>query len=742
MMIVSRPSESYENALERAAAAWGIEPGYGDTWGRQHVTSPEVKQAILQALGIDTSTRETLDAALEARLCEEWQSLVPPAVVLGEAQAAEGVPLHVPAELAQATVEVEIRWESGTVERREYAVTDLPEDGRANLRGCIYVRKRIPLDPGPPLGYHDLSVTLEGRSATTRLILCPDRTYAPPGFRDGKRAAGIAVALYGLRSLRNWGCGDFTDLEAFTEWAGEDARLAFIGLNPLHAIPNRHPFNISPYLPSSIFYTNPIYLDLDRIEDFRNCPRACRLFSSSWAKTEIEALRAAEFIEYERVWALKRKGLKLAFAWFLRECRAGSARALEFRAFVEREGAQLDRFAIWSALDEFIHARHPEIWLWTDWPAGYQDPDSAATRAFAEKHWRMVLFHKYMQWQIEQQLSGAQEHARRRGLSIGLYHDLALATDRFGADLWAYRPFYVSGCRVGAPPDGFCPKGQDWSFPPPDSDHHRRTGYRLFAESIRKNCRDGGAMRMDHVMRFFRLYWIPEGMDPAHGAYVRDTYEDLLHILALESVRNRVIMIGEDLGTVTREIRCALDRFGLFGYKVLYFEKSEDKEFLRPAEYPAQALVASSTHDLPTLNGFWQFRDIEARRRAGVLKDEAGYHRALTERAREKQQILDILFELELLPDWMPRRAEYIPELTGEMHYALMGWLATAASRFLAVNQEDLFKEMDQQNLPGTTSEYPNWRHKMRFRVEELRHNLYVRDCTAMLRGWLDRTGR
>jgi 4-alpha-glucanotransferase len=150
-------------------------------------------------------------------------------------------------------------------------------------------------------------------------------------------------------------------------------------------------------------------------------------------------------------------------------------------------------------------------------------------------------------------------------------------------------------------------------------------------------------------------------MDPAHGAYVRDTYEDLLHILALESVRNRVIMIGEDLGTVTREIRCALDRFGLFGYKVLYFEQTENKEFLRPAEYPAQALVASSTHDLPTLNGFWQFRDIEARRQAGVLKDEAGYRRALAERAREKQQILDILFEVELLPDWMPRRAQCVP---------------------------------------------------------------------------------
>jgi 4-alpha-glucanotransferase len=340
------------------------------------------------------------------------------------------------------------------------------------------------------------------------------------------------------------------------------------------------------------------------------------------------------------------------------------------------------------------------------------------------------------------QLAAAQEHARAKGLSIGLFHDLALATDRCGADLWAYRPFYVNGCRVGAPPDGFSPKGQDWSFPPPNSEHHRETGYALFAESVRQNCRHAGALRIDHVMRFFRLYWIPETVDPTRGAYVRDYFEDLLHILALESVRNKVVVVGEDLGTVTDEIRRALDRFGLFGYKVLYFEKNNRNEFRRQHEYATQAVVASSTHDLPTMAGFWLARDIEARHAAGLLLDEAAYRQQLAERGREKQKLLDTLFAAGLLPHWTPRRAEYLPELTGELHNAIVGWLAQTPSRLLVLNHEDLTKETEQQNLPASTSEYPNWRRKMRYTVEGLRSEGPARDYVAMFRNWLDATGR
>ncbi|MDQ6699392.1 MAG: 4-alpha-glucanotransferase, partial [Acidobacteriota bacterium] len=363
------------------------------------------------------------------------------------------------------------------------------------------------------------------------------------------------------------------------------------------------------------------------------------------------------------------------------------------------------------------------------------------TRTFQRKHWRSVLFYQYVQWQIDLQLAAAQEYSRQMGLAIGLYHDLALATDRCGSDLWAHRPFYVNGCRVGSPPDEFSPKGQDWAFPPPDTARHRADGYRLFTESIRKTCCHGGALRIDHVMRFFRLYWIPDGMDATAGAYVRDRFADLVGILALESVRNRVLVVGEDLGTVEPFIRETLARFGILSYRLFYFERKGDGDFKRSGEYPPQSLVSSTTHDLPTLAGFWLHTDIEARRAAGLL-EEADYRSQVANRVRDKQKMLDVLFEEGLLPATFPRSAKQVPEMTGDLHNAVIGFLASTPSRLLVVNQEDLTKETHQQNLPGTTSEYPNWSRKMKFTLEELGTEPEAVGSVRMFRDWGRRTGR
>jgi len=440
---------------------------------------------------------------------------------------------------------------------------------------------------------------------------------------------------------------------------------------------------------------------------------------------------------------LKTAFLQLAFRRFLREeYRSDSERAARFRRYVEQEGELLDRFAVHAALGEWLHRRDPNVWVWPQWPEPYRDPGSAAVREFARSHWRRVLFHKYVQWQIDEQLAAVQQAARSCGVSIGLLHDLALATDRCGADLWAHRGLFVEGCRVGAPPDDFSPQGQDWAFPPPASRHHFEDAYERFREAIRKSCRHGGALRIDHAMRFFRLFWIPAGRSPAEGTYVRERHQDLLRILALESVRNRVIVVGEDLGTVAPYIREELARYGILGYRLFYFERDEGGAWKPPAAYPAQALVASTTHDLPTLAGFWQGRDIEARHAAGVLPGEDSYRRALEERRRDKQQILDALHSLSLLPEGFPRTAEALPELTGELHNAVIGFLASTPCMLFALNQEDLTKETEQQNLPGTTAEYPNWRRKMRYTLEELETSSEVADFARMFRNWLARTGR
>ncbi len=545
-----------------------------------------------------------------------------------------------------------------------------------------------------------------------------ERSYQPDWLHKGVRAAGIAISLYGLRSEQNWGVGDCTDLANFAEWAAHSTGAQFVALNPLHAIPNRLPYNTSPYLPSSVLWRNPLYIDVETVPEFRG-PRP-----------DVQALRDAQFVEYERVWNLKRLHLKRCFRRLLR---SRGARWQAFQKFVKREGDLLHWFALHGALDEWFHRREPLVWLWTDWPPAYQNPHSDAVRGFAAAQSRRVLFHKYLQFVLDEQFAAAHQRALAAGMRIGLYHDLALATDKYGADFWAYRDFFVEGCGVGAPPDDFAPGGQDWGFAPPNRERHVADGYQLFAATIRQNCRHGGALRIDHVMRFFRLFWIPDGLDPDDGAYVRDYPENLLRVLARESNAARALIVGEDLGTVAGNVRERLWQAGVFSYRVFYFERA------KPEEYPWQAVVTSTTHDLPTLAGFWIGRDIEERLKAGLV-DAPGAAQQTADRALDKQRLLDQIRDF--LPDGYPHSAADLPELTGELHNAVIGYLASTASALLVLNQEDLTKELDQQNLPASTVEYPNWRRKMRYTIQELNTLPQVADFCRMFRRWLERTGR
>ncbi|MEO8372386.1 MAG: 4-alpha-glucanotransferase [Candidatus Solibacter sp.] len=733
-------SDSFEQLLNQAASWYGIDGEFWDIFGNLHTTSVAAKQSILRALGVTADTASDLEQALARLTRSEWQHMLPPAVVASETPAIE-VPLHMPAERLGVRAHFTVRSEAGAVDEFDLNLFDLPQIASAEMDGQTWVRIQVTLPVALPLGYHEVRVSAGGRDGCTRYIVTPERAYTNPHLGRGGRAAGIAVSLYGVRSGRNWGCGDFHDLRSVIDWVAEELGASFVALNPLHAIHNRRPFNTSPYLPNCIFYQNYIYLDVEGMEDYAICRRARELRATPEVCAEIAALRESPFVEYERVAALKLRFLKLAFCRFLREWRTGSPRARAFEAFRTREGALLETFATYCALDEEIHLANPAIWLWTDWPAPFQDPCSDETAAFRKKRWRRVMFYQYLQWQLDMQLAAAQAWARGRHLSIGLYHDLALATDRFGSDLWAHRPFYVAGCRVGSPPDDFSPKGQDWAFPPPNSQRHFEDGYRLFAESIRKNCRHGGALRIDHVMRLFRLFWIPDGVEATEGAYVRERNLDFVRILALESVRNHVVIVGEDLGTVEPSIRETLARFGMLSYRLFYFEKNDLGEFRSPAEYPVQSLVSSTTHDLPTLAGFWIGADIEARRAANIIDDDA-QRAQLAQRAIDKQKMLDVLIRLELVRRDLPRIAADYPKLTGELHNAIIGFLAMTPSQLLAINQEDLTKEVDQQNLPGSTWQYPNWGRKMRFTIEQLRGDEGTRGFTTMFHDWIERSGR
>ena len=735
------PDETFEQLLDQAADACGIDRGYWDIWGRYQKASNPVRQAILATLGLPAGSADEIRESLAKLTSRAWERLLPPAIVISESARPE-LPVHVPAESLGDRARLRIQLEDGSHSEIELNLWELPQAAHAEMHGRTFVRKLARLPQMPPLGYHDVTLTLGQTCAHTRFIVTPDRAFTPPQLGQGGRAAGLAVSLYGVRSARNWGCGDFRDLYDLADFAAEDLHAGFVGLNPLHAIHNRRPFNTSPYLPNSIFYQNFIYLDVEAVEDFAVCARAQQLWQSPETRKTLAELRAAEYVEYERVAEIKHRFLKLLFLHFLRnDWRKETPRARRFKEFLEREGALLEKFALYCALDEHLHRENPNLWVWPDWPEPYRNPDSREVAEFRKKHWRAVLFVGYMQWQLDLQLAGAQKYARDRRMALGLYHDLALATDSFGSDLWAHRPFFAAGARVGAPPDDFSPKGQDWGFPPPNVRAHREDGYRLFAESIRKNCRHGGALRMDHVMRLFRLYWIPDGMDATQGAYVREKSEDFVRVLALESVRNQVMLIGEDLGTVEPEVRETLARFGILSYRLFYFEKNDRGEFKRHEEYPRQALVSSTTHDLPTLAGYWIGADIESRRAAGAIDDAAARKQSET-RTAEKQKMLDLLFEQKLLPENASRWVGDWPELNGALHYAIVGFLALTPAQLLAINQEDLTKELHQQNLPATTWQYPNWGRKMRFTTEELRQNEEARNYATMFRNWIERSGR
>lgn len=689
---------SNREALERAATRWGVELEYTDTWGRTHAASDETLSAVLAALSVPTESEQELERANTERDLARWSRAFDPAVVVFEGS--DSIALRIPAEHVGGSVKLEFRWENGEIEHHWFWLPELPELERVSIAGREFISKRAPL-PALRLGYHDLRAYWvkepeQEAFEDARFIVCPRRAREVDG-----RMAGVALSLYGVRSARNWGVGDFTDLRAVVDTLAS-LGAAFIALNPLHAIPNRQPYNTSPYLPLCSLYRNYLYLDVERVPGF---------LPEDAPQREIIALRKAELVEYELVADIKLRALRQAFARFTKSGHMGG-----FEEFARVEGDLLHDFAVFCALDEYIHRGNPEIWLWQDWPSRYRDPRSPSVAKFADQHRDEVLFHKFLQWQVDRQLAEVQDHAIAQGMKVGLYHDLALATDRFGADLWMNRRFYASGARVGAPPDELAPSGQDWGFPPPNREAHRENGYELFAQSIRKNARHGGALRIDHVMRFFRLFWIPDGLTAAQGVYVKDYAEDLLGILALESVRGGFIVIGEDLGTVEWSVRNKLGEMGILGYRLLWFEKNPDGSFRLPQEYPAHAAVSTTTHDLPTLAGFVEGRDIEARRSAGLV-DQAGYE---TQWAARKEEIV---------------RLEDALQRAGFARDPLSFVLATPCALAI-VNQEDLTGETEQQNLPASTWQHPNWRRKMKVLVEDLG------PIAEDLRRRLERSGR
>jgi 4-alpha-glucanotransferase len=724
--------------LKRLAGLFGLQEEYTDNWGRVHRASLDAAKLILEANGVRIDGQAGLREPNILVVCEDSR---PERCVFSIDSAGFGADLAPPVGPTRIkAVGREGEPYLSSLSGEEVFVHADEETGRIELS--------VPFPKDLPCGVYRVEFLSELRggsvTSTAHWLVCPARAHIPRELESGGRIAGVGIALYGVRSARNWGVGDFTDLKRIIDWASDDLGVDLVGLNPLHAIFNREPFNTSPYLPSSRIFRNPIYLDVEAIPDFSESVEAREAVDSPGTQARIEELRNAQHVDYETVFDLKQRVLKEVFRGFLRRHGRpgeGDERWAEFQAYIDSMGVYLRDYAVFCALDERIGSDDPGIYSWRSWPAEFQDPASEAVERFRRENRDDVLFPMYVQWQLENQLREVREYARKKGMLVGLQHDEAVGVDRNGADFWSLREYFHEEFRVGAPPDPFAPDGQDWGFPPPNRDKMRAAAYEPFRRRLRANCRFGGALRIDHVMQIHRLFWIPEGKPPAEGVYVRDYEEELLNVIALESRRARTIIVGEDLGTVPYDLRERLMSKGVFSYRLFYFERDGKGDQLPYYEYPENALVSVSTHDLPTLAGFWADRDIDLRRDIGRVSED-WEARSREERSAHKAKIVERLVRDGLLSEESANEALRSSAVPDALHSAVLEFLFRTPSKIVLINQEDVFCDPRGQNLPGTTSEHPNWVTKMLYSVEELRSDPDAIRWTRKFRKLLDESGR
>ncbi|HYM37720.1 MAG TPA: 4-alpha-glucanotransferase [Nitrospiraceae bacterium] len=738
-----------QELLRGLAERYGIASDYHDIWGQRHLTSAETQRAILEAMGVRAGSADALRRAQAD--CEDapWRQACDSVCVTRVEEPTGRWSARMPAQ-EQEDRSIVLSWvvrdETGAVRQSGKAGPGLVPVETRTVDGFRHVRIELPLPAGLPIGYYDVTVKAVSDSrqveGALRLIVAPSACHA---LQEGHRLWGLAVQLYALRSARNWGAGDFGDLGTFVEWAAKDLRAGLIGLNPLHALNNIRPFEISPYSPTSRLFLNVFYLDIEAIPEYQLCEPAQQTVQDAGFQRALAGLRAGGKVDYEQVFAAKRAVLESLWTTFHerhlggrdlhdRELKAATERGRAFARYVEDGGEPLEMFALFQTLTEEMRRQHPLVWAWREWPEPYRSSQSASVAAFRVTHRPRIRFHQYLQWVAAEQLGMVATRARALGMPVGLYHDLALGSDRNGSDAWVYQDVLALDADCGCPPDAFAPQGQNWGLPPTDPTRLRATGYRMFVELLRRNMAYGGALRLDHVMGLFRLFWIPRGMPASAGAYVRYPVEDLLGILALESVRHKAVIIGEDLGTVPDGIRERLAAARVLSYRVLYFERTDRGEWKSPEVYPQQAVAVVTTHDLPTLAGFWSGQDIDVRAQLGLYADGGSVQRAREERQHEKQRIVRALGVAGLLPPGVTEESAAAQPMTPELCRALHVFLARTPSWAALANLEDLLGETVQTNVPGTVESYPNWSRKTALPIEQLRDDPRVHQTASALR--------
>ncbi|MEU5666290.1 4-alpha-glucanotransferase [Streptomyces longwoodensis] len=648
--------------LSRLAELHGVATSYSPSPDRTVPATATAVTRALAALGVDASTPQALRTALAARERHLRERLLPPTVVA---------------------------WSGSPVP----ALTALPDGTRLHVT-TEEGDTRTSLDGLPP-GVHELTATApDGRTARSHLVVAPPRLPSVPG-----RSHGLLVQLYSLLSSRSWGMGDLGDLAELTGWAGRDLGVGFVQVNPLHAAVPGTPTDPSPYRPSSRRFPDPVHLRVEDVPEYAYADdqETLRSLRERAARLRAAVLEKGELIDRDAVWDLKRQALELVARVPL-----GPGRDAAHRAFLAEQGQALEDHATWYALAE-VHGSD-----WTRWPEGLRDPRSAETaRARAELRDR-VDFHERLAWLTDTQLTDAQRAAREAGMAVGIVHDLAVGVHPEGADTWAQQEYFAAGMSVGAPPDAFNARGQDWGLPPWRPDRLAACGYAPYRSLLRALFRSAGALRIDHVMGLFRLWWVPQGEPPTQGTYVRYDAEAMLAVLVLEASRAGALVIGEDLGTVEPGVRERLRERGVLGTSVLWFERdwTGDGHPLPPESWRADCLATATTHDLPPTAARLSGEHVELRDRLGLLTRPLDVERA--EAAADIAEWREVLARLGLAAAGSGAGGDGSSE-EAEVQ-AVHRFLLRTPAHMVGVWLPDGVGDRRPQNLPGTWDQYPNWR--------------------------------
>jgi len=704
---------SAATTLDRLARLAGIEDGWWDFFGEWRVVPADTKRVFLAAMGLPAGDEAQAQASLDALDARPWRRRLPPALVIEEGTRPATVALIAAEEEAEAAFDWRIDEELGISHAGTVRPADLACEATRLLDGRSVRRHTLPLPGLPPCGYHRLTLRdPAGTETVMALIVTPPTAFRPEILADPPGAWGIATQIYALRSDRDWGIGTYGDL---AELAAGAARLgaSCVGINPLHALFPAQPDRFSPYAPSSRTFLNTTYIDVEAIPEFAESREARRLFGAPGFQEMLARLRGPGLVDYPMHDRLTRPILEALY----RQARAvhlvpgdESARGLAFRAFQAAGGRRARLFATFEALSETMEAEGRPYWR--EWPEEIRRPDAPGIEPFAARAAERIEFFQWLQFVADTQLGQAHGAGLAAGASIGLYRDLAVGIAGDGGEAWLEQDCLALGVSVGAPPDPLALKGQDWGllpFCPLALEEH---AFAPFIAVMRANMRHAGALRLDHAMAMQRLYWVPPGQPADQGAYVRYPADALFRLVALESRRNRCLVIGEDLGTVPEGFRERMERTGIFAYRVMVFEKDESGALRAPDRFEPQALAVFATHDLPSARAWWLERDITERTRLSLYPRPGQEAEERAGRARDRAALIAALVAHGGLPAGFPTDGALDEAQAEALTRAAHAYLIDSASRLMMVQIEDVLGLDLQMNLPGTTTEHPNWRQR------------------------------